>query len=361
MKDKSKALLIVVIILVTALIAYVCYGIFRGNKNPIVTMEVSYIDSEGKTKNGTVKIELYPDSAPETVANFIALANNGYYDGLTFHRIVKDFVVQGGDKNGDGSGSASYRDLFASYTIKSVENDKITCENTKTKETKEIKASDLPEKIKKLPKEEKEGKILLYKDGKYQIEDDVDNYTYSIKGEFAANGVNNDVKFGKGIIGMARSDYSSYGLTEEGYNSASSQFFVVTTDDKASLNSLNQNYASFGKVIEGYEFIEEIGKLYSEEADGSTNNTSTEITESGEVAENVDGNTEVIPEKSNESDEQTEKNVPKTTRVRVDTFGVNYKLPNALNFDQTLNTISQYQSFYQQLNQQYQNGTTEVE
>ena len=111
MKDKSKVLLIAIILVVTAAIAYVGYGIVKGKKNPVVTMQVSYKDAEGNDKVGTVKVELYPDAAPETVANFIALANNGYYDGLTFHRIVKNFVVQGGDKKGDGSGSAKLSDI----------------------------------------------------------------------------------------------------------------------------------------------------------------------------------------------------------------------------------------------------------
>lgn len=271
MKDKSKVLLIAIILVVTAAIAYVGYGIVKGKKNPVVTMQVSYKDAEGNDKVGTVKVELYPDAAPETVANFIALANNGYYDGLTFHRIVKDFVVQGGDKKGDGSGSAKLSDI-----------------------NKSIEAGSS------------------------------NDYTYSIKGEFAANGINNNIKFGKGIIGMARSDYSSYGLTEQGYNSASSQFFFVTTDDKASLSSLNQNYAAFGKVIEGYEFIEEIEKLYAEDA------TKTE----------------------EKNEENKDENVPRTINVRVDTFGVKYGLPNALNFDETQSLVNQYQSLYQQFNQQ---------
>ena len=67
--------------------------------NPIATMEVE--------KYGTVKIELYPDIAPNTVKNFIALANNGFYDKLTFHRIVKDFMIQGGDPKGNGTGGES--------------------------------------------------------------------------------------------------------------------------------------------------------------------------------------------------------------------------------------------------------------
>ena len=59
------------------------------NQNPVATMEV-----EGY---GTMEIELYPDIAPNTVANFIKLADNGFYNGLTFHRIISDFMIQGGD------------------------------------------------------------------------------------------------------------------------------------------------------------------------------------------------------------------------------------------------------------------------
>lgn len=318
MKDKSKVLLIAIIILVAALIAYVCYGIIKGKKNPIVTMQVSYIDSEGNEKNGTVKIELYPEAAPESVANFVALANNGYYDGLTFHRVVKDFVVQGGDKKGDGSGSASYSDLFETYVVEKIENGKATCKRTNKDENKEIEVSKLPENV-------QVGTMIWYMDGKYQK--DIKDYTYSIKGEFATNGINNNIKFGKGIIGMARSDYSSYGLTEQGYNSASSQFFIVTTDDKASLSNLNQNYAAFGKVIEGYEFIEEIEKLYAEKDEKE--------------------------ESSNEEENKEEdKDVARTLNVRVDTFGVKYGLPNTLNYDETMKLVNQYQSLYQQLNQQ---------
>jgi cyclophilin family peptidyl-prolyl cis-trans isomerase len=53
-------------------------------------------------------LELYPDKAPNTAANFIALAQSGFYDGLTFHRSVPGFVVQGGDPQGDGTGGPGY-------------------------------------------------------------------------------------------------------------------------------------------------------------------------------------------------------------------------------------------------------------
>lgn len=62
-----------------------------------------------KIKNfGEIKAELYPQIAPNTVNNFIALANSGFYDGLTFHRIIKDFMIQGGDPEGTGMGGPGY-------------------------------------------------------------------------------------------------------------------------------------------------------------------------------------------------------------------------------------------------------------
>ncbi|MBC5995712.1 peptidylprolyl isomerase [Romboutsia ilealis] len=57
---------------------------------------------------GTVEVELYPHIAPNTVNNFISLANSGFYDGLTFHRIIKDFMIQGGDPDGTGMGGPGY-------------------------------------------------------------------------------------------------------------------------------------------------------------------------------------------------------------------------------------------------------------
>ena len=57
---------------------------------------------------GVIVIELYPDIAPQSVRNFVALARSGFYDGLKFHRIIKDFMIQGGDPNGNGSGGPGY-------------------------------------------------------------------------------------------------------------------------------------------------------------------------------------------------------------------------------------------------------------
>ena len=60
------------------------------------------------TDRGIVVIELYPQAAPKTVANFEALSKKGFYDGLTFHHVVPDFVVQGGDPDGTGTGGPGY-------------------------------------------------------------------------------------------------------------------------------------------------------------------------------------------------------------------------------------------------------------
>ena len=69
-------------------------------ENPIVTMEIE--------DYGTIKIELYPEYAPNTVANFVNLIEDGFYDGLTFHRLVPGFVLQGGDPDGNGTGGPGY-------------------------------------------------------------------------------------------------------------------------------------------------------------------------------------------------------------------------------------------------------------
>jgi cyclophilin family peptidyl-prolyl cis-trans isomerase len=61
------------------------------------------------TDRGTITMELDPQLAPSTVNNFVALARRGYYDGLTFHRVVPEFVIQGGDPEGTGSGGPGYR------------------------------------------------------------------------------------------------------------------------------------------------------------------------------------------------------------------------------------------------------------
>lgn len=62
-----------------------------------------------ETSKGDIKLKLFPVQAPVTVANFVNLAQRGYYDGLTFHRVIADFMIQGGCPNGDGRGGPGYR------------------------------------------------------------------------------------------------------------------------------------------------------------------------------------------------------------------------------------------------------------
>ncbi len=62
-----------------------------------------------ETTKGTITIELYPQQAPVTVNNFVFLINQGFYDGVVFHRVIKDFVIQGGDPTGTGTGGPGYR------------------------------------------------------------------------------------------------------------------------------------------------------------------------------------------------------------------------------------------------------------
>ncbi|MCM1054579.1 MAG: peptidylprolyl isomerase [Bacteroides sp.] len=122
-----------------------------------------------------MKLELYPDKAPITVANFEKLVAEKFYDGLTFHRVISGFMIQGGCPKGDGTGG---------------------------------------------PKDK-------------------------IKGEFAANGVPNDLKHTRGVLSMARAMDP---------NSAGSQFFIMHKDAP----HLDGQYAAFGKVTEGIETVDEI-------------------------------------------------------------------------------------------------------
>lgn len=69
-------------------------------QNPIVTIEME--------NGGIIKAELYPDIAPETVNNFVTLINKGFYDGLIFHRVIRGFMIQGGDPQGIGIGGPGY-------------------------------------------------------------------------------------------------------------------------------------------------------------------------------------------------------------------------------------------------------------
>ena len=83
-------------------------------ENPVATLEME--------NGGVIKIELYPKIAPNTVCNFIELANSGFYDGLIFHRCIKDFMIQGGDPQGTGMGDPGYS-IKGEFSINGFKND----------------------------------------------------------------------------------------------------------------------------------------------------------------------------------------------------------------------------------------------
>ena len=257
-----RVLLILGILLAIAGIVFVSIGVYKKYTldipNPVATIEIEDF--------GTVKVELYPDKAPNTVANFIRLANRGFYNESTFHRTVPDFVIQGGAKDGDTTASPMLSDI-----MDNVENDE----------------------------------------------------AYNIPGEFIANGYkDNNLKHEAGVISMARSDYSTYGYTTEGYNSAGCQFFITTTDN----TSLDGLYAAFGKVIEGMDVVEEVSnvEVYYRDED---------LGEDEEAPTDEDGNT---------IQSDTPIDQPVITSITVETYGVDYGVPETVEPFDISSMFSQY-------------------
>jgi peptidyl-prolyl cis-trans isomerase B (cyclophilin B) len=77
---------------------------------PAVTIDINQAyQVKLETSKGEIQLELYPEHAPNTVNNFVFLVNEAFYDGVTFHRVIEDFMIQGGDPTGSGSGGPGYR------------------------------------------------------------------------------------------------------------------------------------------------------------------------------------------------------------------------------------------------------------
>lgn len=302
-KTITRILLILGILLVIVAIAYVSYGVYKkvtlDIPNPVATMEV-----EGF---GNIKVELYPDKAPNTVANFIRLANRGFYNGSTFHRTMPNFVIQGGSKGGDATLSPELSDI---YDLDTVLNDKDTFESIleqyyDNKYTLSDDAKTVITSYSELKKYLEE-----HENDKSGFENFL-NKAYNISGEFIANGYNeNNLKHEKGVISMARSDYSTYGYTQEGYNSAGCQFFIMTETN----SSLDGIYSAFGKVIEGMDVVEKIAnvEVYYRE---------TEVDEDYEVPKDEDGN---------KINSDTPKEQPVIKSISVETYGVDYGAPEVV-------------------------------
>ena len=107
---KMKKFLCLILALVMCSLLAAC----SGGDDP-VHVEMSVKDF------GVIQLELYPDIAPITVANFVSLAEDGFYDGLTFHRIISGFMIQGGDPNGDGTGGSG-EEIKGEFSANGVEN-----------------------------------------------------------------------------------------------------------------------------------------------------------------------------------------------------------------------------------------------
>ncbi|NLM55809.1 MAG: peptidylprolyl isomerase [Firmicutes bacterium] len=95
-----KVVGLALVVMLGQILVHAPCGSAAKNPNPIVTIDMGDL--------GLIEIELYPDIAPNTVSNFISLVKQGFYDGLTFHRVVPGFVIQGGDPRGDGTGGPGY-------------------------------------------------------------------------------------------------------------------------------------------------------------------------------------------------------------------------------------------------------------
>ena len=119
----KKSYIIIGILLIILIIAG---GIIYMNNNSDKNEENQYSHGTHHAEiivkdYGTISVELYADIAPITVANFAKLANEGFYDGLTFHRIISGFMIQGGDPNGNGTGG-SKENIKGEFSLNGVNN-----------------------------------------------------------------------------------------------------------------------------------------------------------------------------------------------------------------------------------------------
>lgn len=272
---KNCLIFSIVIVLVAILVlgAYWIKGKTYKAKNPIATIQIEGYETP-------VKIELDPASAPNAVANFIKLANSGFY--------------------------TDYEMTIGTNQISS----NVTIDNM-------AKVS--------------------------RINGQTDNdYVYGIKGDFIANGSkDNYIRNEKGVITMMRQDYSYFGYTEEGYNSANCNFAILTDD----ISNYNGYYAAFGKVVEGMDVIDQISSSRVDE--NSTNeNTDNETTTTSENKE--EGTTDENSEKENE---ESKVNTIKIKSITVDTFGADYGNPEIVNYEENYKKV-------QEIYNQYFNGSS---
>jgi cyclophilin family peptidyl-prolyl cis-trans isomerase len=101
--------IIIIIVIIAAIFVINPFKEEEIKTEPIDNTTVSNPIAVFNTTMGSFKIELYQDKAPITAGNFLGLANSGYYNGITFHRVISEFMIQGGDPKGDGTGGHAFR------------------------------------------------------------------------------------------------------------------------------------------------------------------------------------------------------------------------------------------------------------
>ena len=121
-KPQKKTPWTAIILCAVLVVALAVAGILIfGGKKPAESVGIYHVEIDVKDY-GTIKAELYGDIAPITVANFVKLAREGFYDGLTFHRVISGFMIQGGDPNGNGTGG-SKENIKGEFSANGVKND----------------------------------------------------------------------------------------------------------------------------------------------------------------------------------------------------------------------------------------------
>lgn len=193
-----------------------------------------------KTNYGDFKIDLFEESAPVTVNNFVFLAQEKFYDGLTFHRVVKDFVIQGGDPKGNGTGGPG-------YSFKDEINpNSLGLDNILVKQATFLSglystwnASTMAYSPNSLREHGNDTLADFY--------EDVVGYDYDYRLK--------SVPFAPGVMAMANSGPATNG----------SQFFIAVSGSDTS--QLNGRHTVFGKVIDGMNVVDEISKVVVDEND----------------------------------------------------------------------------------------------
>ena len=118
-KKMNKKMIIVEVIVVLVLLAVAAVFLMNGSKDASAATDYVQIDI---ADYGTITAELYGNTAPVTVKNFMKLADEGFYDGLTFHRIISGFMIQGGDPLGNGMGGSG-ENIKGEFLLNGVKND----------------------------------------------------------------------------------------------------------------------------------------------------------------------------------------------------------------------------------------------